>query len=172
MTANPRTLSAVVAANARMRPEATAFVEAASGESLTWAAYDAAADAMAATLAAAYAPGDRIALQIPDGPGVHAAMLACERAGIVGVGIGARAGRREVEHLVERTGARALLTTPPPPGAGGPDPTRAIGPDDLWFLNSTSGTTGLPKCVMHNQARWFAFHEYAQRYGDLAGARR
>ena len=55
----------------------------------------------------AYAPGDRVALQLPDGPGVHTAMLACEKAGIVAVGIGARAGAREVAHLVERTGARS-----------------------------------------------------------------
>ena len=38
-----------------------------------------------------------------------------------------------------------------------------IGADTLWFLNSTSGTTGLPKIVMHNQARWFAFHDFAHR---------
>lgn len=163
MTALPRTLSAVVAANASSRPDAVAFAEAASGETLTWAEYDAAATAMGATLAADYEPGDRVALQIPDGPGAHATMLACERAGIVGVGVGARAGRREVDHLVGRTGARTVLTTPPRPGTGALDPARAIGTDDLWFLNSTSGTTGLPKVVMHNQARWFAFHSFADR---------
>ncbi|HVX19822.1 MAG TPA: class I adenylate-forming enzyme family protein [Acidimicrobiales bacterium] len=36
---------------------------------------------------------------------------------------------------------------------------RAVGPDDLFMLNSTSGTTGLPKCVMHAQNRWFYFHQ-------------
>ena len=163
MSVTGSTLSSVVAANALVQPDAPALVEAASGTALTWAEYDAVADALAVTLSADHAPGDRVALQIADGPGVHATMLACERAGIVGVGIGARAGDREVRHLVERTGARALLTAPPEPTLGEPDPDRAIGPDALWFLNSTSGTTGLPKVVMHNQARWFAFHGFADR---------
>jgi acyl-CoA synthetase len=70
-------------------------------------------------------------------------MLACELAGLIGVGVSARAGAREREHLASRT--------------SGPQPT----PDRLWFLNSTSGTTGLPKIVMHDQARWFAFHRFA-----------
>jgi acyl-CoA synthetase len=88
-------------------------------------------------------------------------MLACEKAGIVAVGIGARAGEREVAHLVERAGARALLREPPALAGDGRE--HPIGPDELWYLNSTSGTTGLPKMVMHTQARWFAFHEFAHR---------
>ena len=46
---------------------------------------------------------------------------------------------------------------------------RRLGPDDLFMLNSTSGTTGLPKCVMHTQNRWFYFHQLAAvsgRFGD------
>ena len=75
----------------------------------------------------------------------------------------------EVEHLVGRTDAAALLTELPESGDGAPgvDPARAFGADELWFLNSTSGTTGLPKVVMHHQARWFAFHELAVRTGTL-----
>ena len=34
----------------------------------------------------------------------------------------------------------------------------ALGPNELFFVNSTSGTTGLPKCVMHTQNRWKYFH--------------
>ncbi len=116
---------------------------------------------MAAAIVRDYAPGERIALHLTDGPGVHTTMLACEKAGVVAVGIGSRAGAREVEHLVQRTGARILLTAEPPEAE--PVGLRPIGADDLWFLNSTSGTTGLPKIVMHDQARWFAFHEFAQR---------
>jgi acyl-CoA synthetase len=58
-----------------------------------------------------------------------------------------------------------------PVGAGGAGervPSRlAVGPDDLWLINSTSGTTGMPKCVMHNQNRWFAYHRLAVEAGAL-----
>ncbi len=158
----PATIAEVVARNAARDPEGLAFVEAASGDALTWRQYDERSAAVAATLAAAYATGDRVALQLPDGPDVHTAMLACEKAGLVAVGIGSRAGAREVEHLVARTGARMRFTAIPPASDGSVE-RPPIGPRDLWFLNSTSGTTGLPKIVMHDQARWFAFHELAQR---------
>ena len=154
------TVAGIVARNARARPDGIAFVEAATDHAMTWAEYDAASSQMAGTLRE-FEPGARVALQLPDGPGVHATMLACEKAGLVAVGIGARAGEREVAHLVERSGARTLLRAPPPLTlAAEPYPLEA---DDLWFLNSTSGTTGLPKVVMHTQARWFAFHDLADR---------
>ena len=155
-----KTIAGIVSRNARESPDGVAFLEAVSGEAMTWSEYNARSSAMAASLRE-FAPGDRIALQLPDGPGVHATMLACEKAGLVGVGIGARAGEREVTHLVERSGARTLLREPPAQSAAGPE--RPIGADDLWYLNSTSGTTGLPKMVMHTQSRWFAFHEFADR---------
>lgn len=42
-----------------------------------------------------------------------------------------------------------------------------FGPDDFWMVNSTSGTTGMPKCVMHAQNRWWYFHQVAAEVGDL-----
>jgi acyl-CoA synthetase len=159
-----RTIAEVVARNAHARPDRAAFVEAASGESMTWREYDTRSALMTGTLAQ-FAAGDRVALQLPDGPGVHAAMLGCEKAGIVAVGIGARAGEREVAHLLARSGARTLLREPPALAGDGRE--RRIGPDELWYLNSTSGTTGLPKMVMHTQARWFAFHRFAHRVAQV-----
>ncbi len=153
------TVAGIVARNARSDPDGIAFVEAMSGESITWGEYDARSSAMSATLARDHVPGERVALKLRDGPGVHAAMVACEKAGLVAVGIGARAGERETSYLVDRTGARILLVEPPV--ASAPVIEHPIGADELWFLNSTSGTTGLPKIVMHDQARWFAFHRFA-----------
>jgi acyl-CoA synthetase len=46
--------------------------------------------------------------------------------------------------------------------------TRALSPGDLWLLNSTSGTTGMPKCVQHDQQRWSAFHGFAVEAGELS----
>jgi acyl-CoA synthetase len=44
---------------------------------------------------------------------------------------------------------------------------RALGPDDLFMVNSTSGTTGMPKCVPHTENRWFYFHQLAAEAGRL-----
>ena len=44
---------------------------------------------------------------------------------------------------------------------------RPLHPDELFLLNSTSGTTGLPKCVMHTQNRWFYFHQLAAAAGNF-----
>jgi len=185
MTVAATTLGAVVAGHATHRPDAPAYVT--RERVLTWAEYDARAERLAATLVDdAITSGDRVAVLAPDGPAVHVAYLAIERAGGVIVGIGPRAGDREVEHLLVRTGASLLLSTPetaslaarlglghrvlgdesgPTGEASVAHHGRAV--EDLWLLNSTSGTTGLPKCVMHDQARWLAFHELAVEAGAL-----
>jgi acyl-CoA synthetase len=185
------TLSEIVARHARERPDQTAFVTPAAR--MTWREYDERSARLARVLAdLALEPGSRVAVMLPDGPGVHAAFLAVERAGLVIVGIGPRAGEREIEHLLTRTGARAWITDSPhallaarlgcivvEPGAEPdtePDAAATAGAapapvadDDVWLLNSTSGTTGLPKCVVHDQRRWFAFHDLAVDAADLLG---
>ncbi|MBV9256072.1 MAG: acyl--CoA ligase [Actinobacteria bacterium] len=160
-------LATRVAALAAADPNGLAY--ASEDEELTWAEYHERSGAFAGGLVArGYERGDKVAVQLPDGPGVHTAFLGCEKAGVTVVGIGRRAGRREVDHLVARTGARELVTelAAVAPGVP-PDANRWLHDDDVFLLNSTSGTTGLPKVVVHDQARWFAFHELAVDGGDL-----
>jgi acyl-CoA synthetase len=148
------------------------------------------------------ARGARVAVFLPDGPLLHVAYTACERAGVVIVGIPVRAGDRELAHLLGRTRAALLLCPPLHRGrgpaelaaavraaggpavetlsldddldAGGPgDPVdfggRQMRPDELWLVNSTSGTTGLPKCVRQDQHRWQYFVRLATGASGLCG---
>ncbi len=161
------TISSLVALHAQEHPDGSAFIEGSTGAQLTWREYDASATSIASALATRYARDERIALQIPSEIAMHIAMLACERAGIVAVGIGARAGNKERDYLRGKTGAQVVLTELPAGSDAPLDPQRALDATELSFLNSTSGTTGLPKCVMHNQRRWFAFHELAAPRAQL-----
>jgi acyl-CoA synthetase len=195
------TVSDAVRANAERWPDRAAFIDDAG--TTTWAGYDGRAAEWAAVLAGTgLERGERVAVLLPDSATVHAVFVGAERAGLVVAGIGPRAGRREIEHLVTKTGAAALVSTSvhrehdmvalaaelraagrplrhhlvvDPAGflVDGPSPVdpagRALGPDDLFLLNSTSGTTGLPKCVMHTQNRWMYFHQLAVAAGELSG---
>ena len=176
---------------------------------LTWSGYDTCSDRLGcALLALGVNRGERVAIQLPDSASVHVALLACEKAGVVAVGIGARAGERELRHIVGKTKAIALISHEEhrgrpmravaaslagvrhhvvvprferDPGApvlvDGAEPAAAdpralaavrFGPDEFWMVNSTSGTTGMPKCVMHAQNRWRYFHQIAAEVGALS----
>ncbi|MCH2169825.1 acyl--CoA ligase [Myxococcota bacterium] len=202
-------LAEVINEHASSIPDAPAFYE---GETvLSWSEYASRSDAMASHLIElGLMPGERVAVLLPDGPGVHITFLALEKAGLVIVGLGPRAGVSEIRHLLGLTGASALISQHSHRDLdlealfgqwrdgglplrhhvivsgelGGDDPiienappvdpslieARRLGPDDLWLLNSTSGTTGLPKCVTHHQGRWHYFHELAVESGELRGS--
>ncbi len=44
---------------------------------------------------------------------------------------------------------------------------RGLPPESDCLFNTTSGTTGLPKIVLHDQLRWFHFHRFATEVGHL-----
>lgn len=204
------TIGDAVARNARLRPEHPAWT---SGErSLTWARFDVETDALTRSLAGAgVRPGDRVAVCMPDGIEIHLAFVAIERLGATIVGVGAKAGTRELTHLLGQSRCGVLLTLlsadgrssleisraadnlratvrhlvmelgeagvevrSAAEGAGSaevvgqvPAPVVVPDPDALYLINSTSGTTGMPKAVMHTQNRWHYFHTQAVANGGL-----
>ncbi len=210
--------------NAAERPDDTAYItwskdsgEDSSGsiDRTTWAGYDRLSDRVAAVLlAAGLERGERVAVILPDSAAVHAAFTGADKAGVVVMGIGHRAGPAEIAHLVKKSGARAIITGAEHRGRpaaeavaklrqdlpslahyividgpgqeaalllnGEPAPTpdsvlefadaveaRRLGASELCLLNSTSGTTGLPKCVMQTHNRWSYFHQKAVEYSGL-----
>ncbi len=191
------TLSDAVRRNAERSPSHPAYIDH-PGVSLSWYEFDVAANNLAEQLAGVgVVRGDRVAVWHSDSAAIHVLFVALERCGAVVVGIGARAGTREVATVLcasqpkilisdhEHSSAAARVVDDSPVFAltlaadGGPlrlnvgaEPRALgieseLGPDDVFLINSTSGTTGLPKCVVHTQNRWFYFHQKAVANGLL-----
>ena len=191
------TLSDAVRRNAERSPDRPAYVDH-PGASLSWREFDCAASNLAEHLAGVgVTRGDRIAVWHGDSAAIHVLLVAIERCGAVAVGIGARAGTREVAEILrnsqpkilisdqQRSGAATQVADESPVSAlvldGDPGAPRLnvhtqprplgiesqLGPDDVFLINSTSGTTGLPKCVVHTQNRWYYFHQKAVANGLL-----
>ena len=164
---------------------------------LTWSEFDNAATNLAAQLQQlGVAPGHRVAIWHSDSVAIHVLLMAIERCGAVSVGLGARAGVREAAQIM-RTAQPSLLVSDSArapqaaeaaaaasvpavvlgpdglaidtsaPGPGVEEGLSPVGPDDPFLINSTSGTTGLPKCVVHTQNRWHYFHQKAVANGEL-----
>ena len=198
------TLSDAVRRNAHESPERLAYVDH-PGLSVSWREFDHAADVLAEQLAGAgVARGDRVGVWHGDSAAVHVLFVAIERCGAVVVGIGARAGTREIAQLLRSSRPKLLISDHQRSGiaaqaAAGASATAAgvpvsvltmghgadavrlntdaepktvgiesqLGADDVFLINSTSGTTGLPKCVVHTQNRWHYFHQKAVANGLL-----
>jgi acyl-CoA synthetase len=187
------TVSQAVRRNAAGRPTKTAYLDY-PGAALSWSEFDRAATALSEQLAGlGVRRHDRVAVWHGDSAAIHVLFVAIERCGAVVVGIGARAGTREATHILRSTRPRLLISdthrapsakvaaaglslsaltlrdlsfdTDIPPRALPGD--QSLGPDDVFLINSTSGTTGQPKCVVHTQNRWHYFHQKAVANGEL-----
>jgi long-chain acyl-CoA synthetase len=149
-------LAALVRAAAQRSPDAPAVV--AGDERLTWAELDAAVDRAAVGYAAFdLAPGDRVAVQLPNGLPWLRAALGALRAGLVVVPVNTAYTDPELEYVLGDSGAALLVAAgdrepiagvrvcPGPPDGDGPAPDVAEDPDAPSFLAYTSGTTGRPR---------------------------
>lgn len=192
-------------------PDRTAFIT--PDSRISWAQYDAAADAIASALELSDEMYGHVAVLLPDTMVFHAALCAAFRTGRVAVGIGSRSGLREISHLIARSDASVLVTArmlrgvdtaeliaqlrqehpgldvvfaddqgtvsfERPAAAGGivslPVQIREFAAASPCFttaavsmLNSTSGTTGLPKLVTQTEDRWVAFSEIGAEAADV-----
>jgi acyl-CoA synthetase len=195
------TLSDAVRRNAEHSPDRCAYADD-PGTALTWREFDDSADALAEQLAGVGVErDDRVAVWHGDSAGIHVLFVAIERCGAVVVGIGARAGTREVAAILRSSRPKLLIcdeqrgdaATQAATGVASDFPVQSLvlvrdadsarlnvdanpravsvesqlGPDDVFLINSTSGTTGLPKCVVHTQNRWYYFHQKAVANGQL-----
>ena len=162
-TAFSVTLAELVAGHAATIPDGLAFVD--EAERMTWRDYDERSDRHrgpprgggVTRPATAWCPDARR-------PGVHAAFVACEKAGLVVVGIGGRAGCARGRRTSWPGPARAALHhRVEPPGGGARRLPRAIrlGADDAVLPQLDVGHDRPAQVVMHDQNRWFAFHELA-----------
>ena len=177
-------LAALVRAAAERDPEAPAVV--AGEERLSWGRLDAAVDRVAAGYARrGLTPGDRIAVQLPNGPDWLRAVLGALRAGLVVVPVNTAYTDPELEHVLTDSGAALLVASsdrdPPAgvpvcPGPPAADEPPAAVPDDpgaVAFLCYTSGTTGRPRGAMltsgalrANQEQCLAMTPAPVRAGD------
>src|SRR5271157_2884028 len=104
------TLSDAVRRTAEDAPDRCAYADD-HGTALTWREFDDSADALAEQLAGiGVERGDLVGVWHGDSAGIHVLFVAIERCGAVVVGIGARAGTREVAAIL-RSSRPKLLTS-------------------------------------------------------------
>src|SRR6202012_4883129 len=91
-------------------PDRFAYIDH-TGRSFSWHEFDSAAEDLADQLAGAgIARGDRVALWHGDSAAIHLLFVAVERCGAVVVGIGARAGTRELAAILRNAGPKLLIS--------------------------------------------------------------
>jgi fatty-acyl-CoA synthase len=94
-------------------------------------------------------PGDAVAVQLPNLDGWVDIAYGARRLGAMCVAVNTRFGPREVRDIVERSGAKFLVTDLGDLDADAPEPPDRTDPDAPWMVFTSSGTTGAPKLVAH-----------------------
>ena len=103
------------------------------------------------TVRCGYAAGDRVAIAMKNAPEYLVALYGTWWAGLAAVPVNAKLHPREVDFIVENSGARRLIRDPREVDdlcGADPIPLAAADPAALAWLFYTSGTTGRPKGAM------------------------
>ena len=140
---------------AAREPDAVAFVD--GDQRLTYAEWDWLSDRAAFSLwEEGIRPGETVALLLNASFTYPVAYVGAAKIGAITVGINTRLGPYEVDHVLDDSRARALITdrpgfpealvfTPDRLNRRGSSIDVATRPDDVVAIVYTSGTTGLPK---------------------------
>lgn len=96
------------------------------------------------------APGQAVAVQLPNGPELLCTMAAIWTRGAVHVPLNQRLPEPEIAAMLEETGAATVIDVHGMRRLSG----ASIYPDDVAFIVWTSGTTGKPKPILHTHTAY------------------
>ncbi|TAM09180.1 MAG: long-chain fatty acid--CoA ligase [Nevskiaceae bacterium] len=144
----PASLAAMLRASVERAPHAEALVEV-GGPRVTYGElWQRAARVAGGLRALGLKPGDRAAIRLPNGTAWVEAFFGCVLAGVVVVPVNTRFTDKEVQYVVDDSGARFVFTAGTALPDGAPFAAGELKPDDLAAVFYTSGTTGFPKGAM------------------------
>jgi long-chain acyl-CoA synthetase len=133
-------LARVLGASAERAPDRTALWL--RGEPFSYAELDARAAAAAGALDVA--PGERVAIRLPNGPDFVAALFGALRRGAIAVPLNMLLAPPEVEERLAASTPATVVDAPLPTSGDGPDAVERD-PTDAAVILFTSGTSGRPK---------------------------
>ncbi|SCX56338.1 Acyl-CoA synthetase (AMP-forming)/AMP-acid ligase II [Klenkia marina] len=155
-----------LAATVQAHPDRTAVVEL-GGPSATYRElWDAARRVAGGLRDAGVAPGDRVAVNLPNGLAWMQAFWGAQLAGAVVVPLNTRLAPAEVAFIVADSGAGVVVDSVDLPDGDPVDPVDPA-PADVAALFYTSGTTGRPKGAMLTQECLVSSAENVQRCREL-----
>lgn len=155
----PNSLVELLRGSVDRAPNAEAIVEV-GGPRMTYAqVWDAAARIAGGLRAQGIAPGDRVAIQLPNGLRWCLAFLGIQMAGAIAVPVNTRFTEAEAAYVSADSGARFSFL----PGAalpeGPPFVIEGLQRDDIAAIFYTSGTTGFPKGALTTHENFLSILE-------------